>query len=478
MRRTPLLLFCIAVAVALLPAPAWAAPCSETAPVLNFNANPKTGVGLGSETRFTFKFHFSAPCEGGTTLRSETHDISGGVDRTVRARDWNLAAHPELRDDVEDNWDFNATWITTPGSHLFNGRVFLDGRQISASAPVTVTAAGTVTGGPTTSGGESGPPQAGPVPLEVRIGDFASAVDIPSYVAALYRYGLGVGTTIAMVMVVIGGFQYVASRGNPAAIGAAKSRIMNAVLGLLLLLGSFTLLQTINPDLVSMRNIVVSEIRRVETISNKCEDFDREAFVVTPTTGRCGERGTVGRRDSTQLATNTCTWGVCGAEGEVCVVRGSQGPGCVTCGQVIDDQLELWGLSQNTASCRRFRRPNVGTSVNDCVFSNDDRLNAVDDFCLHAYASCAQVHSCGDYDSQARGEAQGRTNLNLESLIDYSAGGTWWEPSPAFRNFCNADPCHVGPCHAVQGPDVSALSTFLELHEARGDLWNCMEGAQ
>lgn len=478
MRRTPLLFIFAAVAAVLLPVPAFAADCSATAPVVRFDANPKTDVAIGSATRFSFKFNWSAACEEGTKLSWEVHDVYNSTDSLVRSSpgtgyDMNDAR----RGTGEQNWDFNATAVTGPGQHQFRARVLLDGRQISESSSVTVTGAGAApTGGPTTSGGEGGPVQAGPVALEVAIGDYASAVDIPSYVAALYRYGLGVGVTLAMVMVVIGGFQYVVSRGNPSAIGAAKSRIMNAVLGLLLLLGSFTLLQTINPELVTMRNIVVPVIKRVETIGNKCEDLPQPPFKVMPTSGICGAKGTVTRSDGVGVANNTCTWGTCSAA-EVCVVRGAEGPGCEKCSQVIDNQLKDWGLLENSAGCRRFRQANVGTYVNDCVFSDDDRLNIIDDVCAHVYVDCSAVRSCGDYDDKLRFDSQERRNWQLEAMIIYS-GNVIQGPSTHFSSACSNDPCNVGPCYAQETTQGSALvyTTIIPLTTGTGDYWDCKQG--
>ena len=52
-------------------------------------------------------------------------------------------------------------------------------------------------------------------------------------------------------MIVIGGVQYTTSYGSSGK-GEAKARILNAVLGLLLVLGAWVILYTINPDLVKL----------------------------------------------------------------------------------------------------------------------------------------------------------------------------------------------------------------------------------
>ncbi|TAK05244.1 hypothetical protein EPO33_04720 [Patescibacteria group bacterium] len=503
MRRAPALLAAlIFVLAAVLPAPVLAAPCDETPGAVRFDVNPKTDVAPGSTLRFTFKFRFTAPCDGeGVTdpsviLVGETRQTYNSIDSVVRRTPtWDLIPNPEFRDATDDNWDFNIPAPSSPGTYLFRGRVLLDDRQITESASVTVTVAGEApTGGPTTSGGEP-EPAAGPVPLEVTIGSYASAVDIPSYVTALYRYGLGVGVTLAMVMVVVGGFQYMTARGNPSAVGAARGRITNAILGLLLLLGSFTLLQTINPDLVTLRNIIVPEIQTVETLTaNKCEDFDRATFTVTPTSGRCGEDGTVARQDGTRLATNTCTWGVCSGENEACVLRGRSGYGCVACPTITQENLSDWGLSENDAACRRFRPISTGSTHKDCVYAQDSRFDAILDVCALATIDCSAVRSCGDYDAQLM-MRHGSTTLRMEEMIidQYGGGSVLINPlraAPNFPNGCRDNPCDIpSGCHAVPTTLGSSLSTLgpvgspgslvaTVIASISGDLWDCMEGAR
>jgi len=63
----------------------------------------------------------------------------------------------------------------------------------------------------------------------------------------LYVYGVGVVAIAAMIMLVIGGVQYmVAGEKDPS---SAKERIRNAIWGLILALTSYLILYTINPDL-------------------------------------------------------------------------------------------------------------------------------------------------------------------------------------------------------------------------------------
>ncbi|TSC56855.1 MAG: hypothetical protein Greene071421_364 [Parcubacteria group bacterium Greene0714_21] len=57
----------------------------------------------------------------------------------------------------------------------------------------------------------------------------------------------------AFVMLVWGGITWMSSAGSPTAISDAKDRIQKALLGLLLVLASFLILQVINPELTVLK---------------------------------------------------------------------------------------------------------------------------------------------------------------------------------------------------------------------------------
>ncbi|MEI6850263.1 MAG: hypothetical protein WCK29_04460, partial [archaeon] len=78
----------------------------------------------------------------------------------------------------------------------------------------------------------------------------ASNTDIGTYFSQMYQLGVGIATALAVLMVIWGGVEYVTTD----AIGGkeeGKERIQNAILGLLLALGSYLILKTINPALLN-----------------------------------------------------------------------------------------------------------------------------------------------------------------------------------------------------------------------------------
>ena len=70
------------------------------------------------------------------------------------------------------------------------------------------------------------------------------------YIAALYKFFVGIAGIVAVVMISLGGFIWLFSGGSPDKISKAKELILGAIFGLLLALGSYLILYTINPQLV------------------------------------------------------------------------------------------------------------------------------------------------------------------------------------------------------------------------------------
>lgn len=70
------------------------------------------------------------------------------------------------------------------------------------------------------------------------------------YIKLLYKWGVSAASGLAVVVIMYGGVQYMTSAGG-GGIEEAKGRIQGAVMGLLLALGSYIILQTINRDLLS-----------------------------------------------------------------------------------------------------------------------------------------------------------------------------------------------------------------------------------
>ena len=116
--------------------------------------------------------------------------------------------------------------------------------------------------------------------------DGSTYITIPflgEYISAIFTYGVAVSTILAMFMCLIGGLQWMVSRGDGPAIQAAKSRMVKAIIGLLLALGSYTILYTINPELIKFRNLRVLYVRQID-LSKYIVALVGEGGTVTPIT--------------------------------------------------------------------------------------------------------------------------------------------------------------------------------------------------
>lgn len=78
-----------------------------------------------------------------------------------------------------------------------------------------------------------------------------NTVDMQVLLNALLGLTVGVAALLAIIMIVIGGFEYMTT-DSAFKMGNAKERITNAIVGLLIVLAAVLILQTINPDIVSL----------------------------------------------------------------------------------------------------------------------------------------------------------------------------------------------------------------------------------
>lgn len=81
----------------------------------------------------------------------------------------------------------------------------------------------------------------------------SDANNFGSYLSKIYILGIGLAGVLAVLVIVIGGIQYIGSGMSPSGKTDAKDKITNAILGLLLALISWLILNTIDPNLVSLR---------------------------------------------------------------------------------------------------------------------------------------------------------------------------------------------------------------------------------
>lgn len=158
----------------------------------------------------------------------------------------------------------------------------------------------------------SNPP---PVPLVVAIGGATRVVDLGDYIAKVYNYGVSIAGILAGVMLVVGGFGYVTAGGDSGRVSRAKDRIRDALVGLLLVLCAFVILNTVNPDTLRLQMPKIPIIRKKLFVA--CGFFEGqrpcgERFFIEPIPGVPESRPISERyRIATNVTASTATTTEC-----------------------------------------------------------------------------------------------------------------------------------------------------------------------
>lgn len=114
-------------------------------------------------------------------------------------------------------------------------------------------------------------------PMGTSLNDDSKLVDLIKY---LYEWGISLGGFAAFIALIIAGFQYLTSAGNAGKMKDAMDRIKSAGLGLVLLFGSFLILNTINPQLTELKMPTIPsgssgatavEAEKVDLPTKECE---------------------------------------------------------------------------------------------------------------------------------------------------------------------------------------------------------------
>lgn len=111
---------------------------------------------------------------------------------------------------------------------------------------------------------------------------------LAEYINAVYGWVLGAAALVAVVMMMIGGLQYVMARGKSKYIEAAKARITNAITGMVLLLATYSIMNLVDPRLTSLASIGITDVKQILYFPPDGEDTDG----ITPIEAPAGD-GTV-----------------------------------------------------------------------------------------------------------------------------------------------------------------------------------------
>jgi len=126
--------------------------------------------------------------------------------------------------------------------------------------------------------------QTGGYNLITNIPGVGEITDISDYIKVLYLFGLAIVGVIAMLFIIIGGIRYMTAAGNEAGITEAKGQITSAILGLVLVLTSWLILHTVNPELVSLKKLNIPKVNTVDPTGEHLKCINNECVLI-PTAG-------------------------------------------------------------------------------------------------------------------------------------------------------------------------------------------------
>lgn len=79
--------------------------------------------------------------------------------------------------------------------------------------------------------------------------------NVPSLVSTIFTILLGLGGGVAILLIIAAGYQMMVSQGNPEKVKEARERLTSAIVGLLFMIFSATILQIIGVSILNIPGI-------------------------------------------------------------------------------------------------------------------------------------------------------------------------------------------------------------------------------
>lgn len=98
---------------------------------------------------------------------------------------------------------------------------------------------------------------------------------IGEYISGVYQFLISIVGIVAAAMILLGGYQYLTAGGSQEKVAGAKKRIVNALMGLVLVLGSYLVLFTLNPNLVAFNALKLTTIDTITFQGSSHDDDDQ-----------------------------------------------------------------------------------------------------------------------------------------------------------------------------------------------------------
>ncbi len=122
-------------------------------------------------------------------------------------------------------------------------------------------------------------PPVGKAKTRISFGGENEFANLGTFIQYIYRYGFIIGSVIAVVMVMLAGVLWIFSGGSQELIGKARKHISNAIIGLVLLALSYTILNMVNPYLTNLRLPDVWIVNTQQTLTAYCNDLSENTKI-------------------------------------------------------------------------------------------------------------------------------------------------------------------------------------------------------
>ncbi len=109
------------------------------------------------------------------------------------------------------------------------------------------------------------------VPLG-QLGTGDSNTSLAQYVNNLFVLVISLAAMLAVLRIIVGGFEYMTQTMNPKATSKARETIQNAAIGLILLLSTYLIFSTINPGIVDLNALRFTDLAPSEETLKKIRD--------------------------------------------------------------------------------------------------------------------------------------------------------------------------------------------------------------
>lgn len=100
--------------------------------------------------------------------------------------------------------------------------------------------------------------------------------DLADYLNVVYNFLISIVGVVAAVMIMWGGFGYLTAGGDAGRVKVARERIGNALIGLILALSSYVILNTVNPELVKLKVPDVAPVKTVTQFIPFCDTLAKQ----------------------------------------------------------------------------------------------------------------------------------------------------------------------------------------------------------